>query len=153
MAFEASSLVLTLIVCLGLLTLAFAIKFLVPALLLQVTLERLQKRLRAISDPTPTALSGAFASAGPLRAIWQEYSATLHQQTEFQTSTGLYETVSLRSTVPAEYVFTPEAVFESRLGSEFFKHLPGVLTAISVRSFSVSLQRRGKLSARMASKT
>jgi putative membrane protein len=40
--------------------------------------------------------------------------------------------VRIRSTVPAEIVFSPQSLVDARLNVEFFKHLPGILTGIGI---------------------
>lgn len=72
------------------------------------------------------------AMAGPtLGHLWREYSKTLHPQTE-ENEHGQSRIVRWRATALAETFFTEQAVIDSRLKTEFYKHLPGVLTGLGI---------------------
>ena len=45
---------------------------------------------------------------------------------------GVAEVVALRATAPAEMSFTEDALVNSPLKAEFFKHLPGIFTGIGI---------------------
>ena len=66
-----------------------------------------------------------------LTHLWSEYSKTLHPQREDDTS-GQSRIVRWRATALAETFFTEQAIVDSRLRTEFFKHLPGVLTGLGI---------------------
>jgi hypothetical protein len=51
---------------------------------------------------------------------------------EFDTSKRKFNPTVLRSTIPAAAVFTTEALVDTRLATEFFKHLPGLFTGIGI---------------------
>jgi putative membrane protein len=61
--------------------------------------------------------------------VWHTFRDTLHEQDEGQSEPGR---VRIRSTVPAEAVFSPQLLVDARLNVEFFKHLPGILTGIGI---------------------
>lgn len=63
-------------------------------------------------------------------SAWSSFRDTLHEQYEFQG--GQRQLSRIRSTVPAESVFSTQALIDSRLHVEFFKHLPGILTGIGI---------------------
>jgi predicted XRE-type DNA-binding protein len=65
-----------------------------------------------------------FASA------WNSFRDTLHEQYDYQD--GQKRLVSIRSTLPAEAIFSPQSLVDARLNVEFFKHLPGILTGIGI---------------------
>lgn len=65
-----------------------------------------------------------FASA------WNGFRDTLHEQYDYQG--GQRSLVSIRSTLPAEAIFSPQSLVDARLNVEFFKHLPGILTGIGI---------------------
>ncbi|MGH8549601.1 MAG: anti-phage ZorAB system protein ZorA [Methylococcales bacterium] len=54
----------------------------------------------------------------------------MHEQYEY--AGGQKRLARIRSTVPAESVFSPQSLIDSRLHVEFFKHLPGILTGIGI---------------------
>lgn len=62
--------------------------------------------------------------------LWTEFSDTLHQQSdpnEIEPSI-----LSVRATVSADAVFTPEALVDGPLHAEFYRHLPGILTGLGI---------------------
>jgi putative membrane protein len=63
-------------------------------------------------------------------SAWTSYRDTLHEQYEYQY--GQRQLMRIRSTVPAEALFSPQSLVDSRLNVEFFKHLPGILTGIGI---------------------
>jgi len=73
-----------------------------------------------------------LSATAPSLTWWQEFKETLHEQKEVNARTGVYETVAVRSTVPAEAFFSTQALVDSRLSTEFFKHLPGIFTGIGI---------------------
>ena len=71
--------------------------------------------------------------AGPWRVprlarIWAEYAETLHPQ----AGTGDERTTRWRATTLAETFFTEQALVDSPLKTEFYKHLPGILTGLGI---------------------
>lgn len=86
--------------------------------------------LRKLSQaPTPQDLAAVFQRE-PLQRLWDEYADTLHafrQASPHDTSR-----TEIRATVPAETVFTRDALVDSRLFDEFTRHIPGVLTGLGI---------------------
>lgn len=70
-------------------------------------------------------------SSKSLAHLWSEYSKTLHPQREDDAS-GQSRIVRWRATSLAETFFTEQAIVDSRLRTEFYKHLPGVLTGLGI---------------------
>lgn len=68
---------------------------------------------------------------------WQEYDETLHDQTEFND--GELRILNTRSTVQSGYFFTPQNIVDTKLKTEFFKHLPGIITGIGIIGTFVGL--------------
>jgi hypothetical protein len=64
--------------------------------------------------------------------LWTEYKDTLHEQRTFDPDVGAMRPAVLRATIPASAIFTTETLIDSRLGTEFFKHLPGLFTGIGI---------------------
>ncbi|HEY4317159.1 MAG TPA: anti-phage ZorAB system protein ZorA [Herbaspirillum sp.] len=72
------------------------------------------------------------AMAGPtLNHLWKEYCKTLHPQ-EKEDEHGQIRIYRWRSTALAETFFTEQAIVDSRLKTEFYKHIPGVLTGLGI---------------------
>jgi putative membrane protein len=61
---------------------------------------------------------------------WSEFEETLHEQHEWKD--GERTVVDIRATLPAEAFFNTETAVDPWLGSEYFKHLPGILTGLGI---------------------
>lgn len=72
----------------------------------------------------------AFLHSNALAFAWREYKGSIHQQ--YTHHNGQKQLVSLRSTVAAEAFFNTTVLVDTRLNTEFFKHLPGILTGIGI---------------------
>lgn len=64
--------------------------------------------------------------------MWREYRHTLHEQRAFDAKTGSQQVVALRATTSADSFFNTQTIFENRLRTEFFKHLPGICTGLGI---------------------
>lgn len=73
-----------------------------------------------------------FQDQSNLRHIWDEYAHTLHTQKVVDSETGIEKVARVRSTVPAEFYFKQEALVDTVVHSEFYKHLPGILTGLGI---------------------
>lgn len=62
--------------------------------------------------------------------LWKEYTETVHEQYAFINDQK--QLVALRATVPAETFFNTAVIVDTKLNTEFFKHLPGILTGIGI---------------------
>lgn len=83
-------------------------------------------------DVTELDEIGNKAMSGPaLSHLWREYTKTLHPQKK-DNEHGQSQIVRWRSTALAESFFTEQAIVDSRLKTEFYKHLPGVLTGLGI---------------------
>jgi uncharacterized coiled-coil DUF342 family protein len=78
---------------------------------------------------TKDALQKAFG-ARFFASAWNGFRDTLHEQYDYEG--GQKRLASIRSTVPAEAIFSPQSLVDARLHVEFFKHLPGILTGIGI---------------------
>ena len=115
----------------GVLALSFFIKFIAPFRSVQKNLRIAISRLNKTEpNSTPQKVSEIFAKDKTLLGLWKEFSKTLHEQRELRN--GELQTTAVFSTVTADAYFNPETVFEGRINSEFFKHLPGVLTGCGI---------------------
>jgi hypothetical protein len=115
----------------GVLALSFFIKFIAPTRSVQKNLRLAITRLdNTEPNSSPQKVSEIFAKDKTLLSLWKEFSKTLHEQRELRN--GELQTTAVFSTVTADAYFNPETVFEGRINSEFFKHLPGVLTGCGI---------------------
>ena len=89
------------------------------------------RKLKALNGKPDGKLDQIFEKKGVLEHLWQEYSATLHKQTEADSTTGQPVT-RMRSTMPAGVVFRPEIIVDIPLHTDFFKHLPGLFTGVGI---------------------
>lgn len=110
---------------------AFIIMFLVPGLALNSQLRRCIKQLKDASASNTDSIAKIFATSETLKHLWSEFLDTLHEQT-LPGANGVHQIVSYRQTVPAEMYFNEQILVHSPLKTEFFKHLPGILTGVGI---------------------
>ncbi len=114
-----------------LLVLGFVLLFLLPGVLHWFRLRAILSALLKFKSPTPPGdIKKLFARDKRLAHLWSEYQDTLHIQREQQD--GQMKVVAVRSTVPAESHFSGQYLVDSRLRTEFFKHLPGIFTGLGI---------------------
>ena len=110
---------------------SFLVKFVSPARKLQKTLRLAISSLEETEPNTaPHQVADIFSNERTLLGLWKEFAKTLHEQRELRN--GELQTTAVFSTVTADAYFNPESVFEGPINSEFFKHLPGVLTGFGI---------------------
>jgi hypothetical protein len=115
----------------ALLTISFVVYFAMPSLGISKKLKEITEQLEKTKpNTTPTEVLALFAGEKELKAIWKEFSKTLHQQQAVVD--GELKVTGVFSTVTSDAYFNPESVFEGRINSEFFKHLPGILTGLGI---------------------
>ena len=114
------------------LALVFIIWFVVPALRLSSRLGRILRDLARPDLQGPVDLESVFAGKGVLAHLWSEFRETLHEERVLDARTGQFEIVRLRATQPSEAFFTEATVVDTAVRTEFFKHLPGILTGIGI---------------------
>lgn len=118
-------------------TIDFVVRFVGQSKMLSRELKQSLTALLAIrsnikGDITELDEIGEKAMSGPaLSHLWSEYRKTLHPQKRADED-GQIQLVRWRSTALAESFFTEQAVVESRLKTEYFKHLPGILTGLGI---------------------
>jgi hypothetical protein len=61
---------------------------------------------------------------------WTEYEETLHEQ--YGWSGGEKRLTGVRATLPAGAFLNLESLVDSKIGSEYFKHLPGILVGLGI---------------------
>jgi len=119
----------------GVLTLLVAIfltVFLAPGVFHWFRLRSIQRRIATL-DANQLAImefKKVFAGDQRLAHLWKEYQESLHLQKEERD--GQMHLKSARATTPAEMFFNSQFVVDSRLRTEFFKHLPGLFTGIGI---------------------
>ena len=64
--------------------------------------------------------------------LWEEYDESLHKQMEIDPLNGNERLSKIRATVSSSAFFSQEVLIESPLKTEFFKHVPGILTGIGI---------------------
>jgi hypothetical protein len=110
----------------------FALRFVTPALRLGRELggaidgmTKLRDLLATGGDADPVPLAANALAHPRLAVLWQEYAQTLHRQSR---PGGAH----WRATTLAETFFTEQALVDSPLKTEFYKHLPGILTGLGI---------------------
>ncbi|MCW5220147.1 hypothetical protein D5041_10295 [Verminephrobacter aporrectodeae subsp. tuberculatae] len=115
----------------------FVFRFVVPAWQLGGKLSAAISALRDINarrDGNVVDLEeiGAKAMSDPaLSHLWREYAKTLHPQRK-DGDNGLSRIVRWRATALADSFFSEQAVVDARLRTEYYKHVPGILTGIGI---------------------
>jgi putative membrane protein len=104
-----------------------------PAKRLQNNLRAITQRIRDINKLAPNERRAALADVlkgTPLGHPWQEFDDTLHDQVD--NAEGEAVIIRSRATVSSAYFFSTQKVIETPLKSEYFKHLPGILTGLGI---------------------
>lgn len=116
---------------LAFLILVFLTVFLGPGILHWRRLRSIQKNIQRFeSKNSALEFKKVFARDQRLAHLWKEYQDSLHIQREERD--GQLTVIATRATVPAELYFNSQFVVDSRLRTEFFKHLPGLFTGIGI---------------------
>lgn len=116
---------------LAFLILVFLTVFLVPGVLHWNRLRAIQKDIQRFdSKNSASEFKKVFARDRRLAHLWKEYQDSLHIQREERD--GQLTIIATRATAPAELYFNSQFVVDSRLRTEFFKHLPGLFTGIGI---------------------
>lgn len=111
--------------------LAFVAIFFIPGLIHFRRLTKIHSSLEWIKQgSSPAEFKKVFDHDKQLKHLWEEYQDTLHEQRE--ELDGQMKLVAVRSTVAAANYFSDQFLVDSRLRTEFFKHLPGIFTGIGI---------------------
>lgn len=111
--------------------LIFVVLFLGPGLIHWCRLRAIQQRIKKLEGKNfKSEFTAAFSRDNRLAHLWKEYRDSLH--TQYEDRDGQQTAVAVRATVPAELYFNSQFVVDSRLRTEFFKHLPGLFTGIGI---------------------
>jgi len=117
----------------ALLSIWYIIRYLVPSYILSVRLKGITRRLikaRELSEAQRRAELDALFKGSKLKHAWSEFAETLHNQ--YQEHEGERVLVRSRATAGAAQYFSAQTIVDTPLATEFFKHLPGILTGIGI---------------------
>lgn len=118
-------------VLLTFMVIAFLAVFLLPGVVHWIRLQRILSGIGALKTGTPPSdFKKLFAGDKYLAHLWAEYQESLHFQREERD--GQTRVVAVRSTVAADTYFNDQFVVDSRLHTEFFKHVPGIFTGLGI---------------------
>lgn len=114
---------------------SFIRQFILPGIRIGRDLDQTRKRLEKLKSDGPVldldrVRSEAMVSVA-LRHAWDEYRDTLHGQKQ-PNAIGMLEVSRWRATSTANGFFTDQALIEAPLRTEFYKHLPGILTGLGI---------------------
>lgn len=116
---------------LTILVLIFFVVFLAPGVLHWFRLKSIHRQIAKFESKNfASEFKEVFAEDKRLSHLWKEYQDSLHIQREERD--GQLTIVATRATVPSELYFNSQFVVDSRLRTEFFKHLPGLFTGIGI---------------------
>lgn len=116
---------------LAFLILVFLTFFFVPGFLHWIRLRSIQKDIQRLETKNSALeFKKVFARDRRMAHLWKEYQDSLHVQREERD--GQLTVIATRATAPAELYFNSQFVVDSRLSTEFFKHLPGLFTGIGI---------------------
>ncbi len=116
---------------LSVLVLGFLALFLVPGVIHWFRLRNILSGVGSLEAKTsPGDFKKLFMRDKQLAHLWAEYSESLHVQREERD--GQMQVVAVRSTIAADTYFNEQFVVDSRLRTEFFKHLPGIFTGLGI---------------------
>ena len=115
--------------------LSFISQFIRPGLRIGKELAQARKRLEELKAVGPVLdldrVRGEVMVSDVLRHAWDEYRDTLHGQ-KMANEMGMLEVNRWRATSMANGFFTDQALIEAPLRTEFYKHLPGILTGLGI---------------------
>lgn len=120
---------------LGIAVVFFFVQFLLPGWRVGRELRDARLRLEQLKATGPVldldrVRDDAMVSEA-LRHCWDEYRDTLHGQKQ-ANAMGVMEVSRWRATSMANPFFTDQGLIEAPLRTEFYKHLPGILTGLGI---------------------
>lgn len=111
----------------------YGIHYFLRSFLLSRRLKKLTRQIKASGEVSPAKRRSdleTLFSGNVLEHAWHEYAETLHDQHEVHN--GEQRLVRSRATAGAANFFSAQSVVETPLVTEFYKHLPGILTGIGI---------------------
>lgn len=117
----------------SLLCLLYGIHYLLRSFFLTSRMKKLTKLIEAAGEITPALrrkeLEQLFKDHA-FEHVWHEYAETLHNQ--YESRDGEQRLLRSRATAGAANFFTAQNMVETPLVTEFYKHLPGILTGLGI---------------------
>lgn len=120
-------------VCLGVAIVDYLRRYRESALILIEELESIKLKIDNARDIEPGLRKTTITEIlKPTRLShqWFEYAHTLHDQKELFD--GEWRVARSRATIPASAIFSVTAIVDKVTKSEFYKHLPGILTGVGI---------------------
>jgi hypothetical protein len=121
-----------------LLAIQFIVRFFIPACVVGSRLNKTVRSLKSIRAEHDGVwitdldrLQQDCMTDEALKHCWSEFAETLHPQKQIDEF-GTERVVRWRATARAEAFFSEQALIETPLRTEYFKHLPGILTGIGI---------------------
>jgi len=111
----------------------FFVFYLIPAFNI---VRQLKSKAKVIASWTEESPANKLKNLGELlvyktmKHSWSEFKESLHSQKK--EIDGEYKLQEVRATAPAAAYFTDQQQVDIPLNTEFFKHLPGILTGIGI---------------------
>lgn len=113
----------------------FIIQFCLPARRVKKEMAQAMKQLAALKAAGPVLdldqVEREVMQAPALLHCWSEFRDTLHPQKQ-ANPLGMLEVVRWRQTSLANVYFTEQSLVDAPLRTEFYKHLPGILTGLGI---------------------
>lgn len=117
----------------GIFCLIYVFHYFARSFFLAYTLKKLNRGIRAAEQSSPAQRRGHVGTlfkGTRFEHLWREYSETLHDQ--FEVQGGERHLLRSRATASAASFFTAQNMVEIALVTEFYKHLPGILTGVGI---------------------
>lgn len=131
----SSVLHITIASLLGLAFLSFVLFFALPGLRTGRELGRAYRKLAALKRNGEVLdldqIRDEAMNSATLQHCWDEYRDTLHGQKR-PDGAGSLQIFRWRATATANTFFTEQALIDAPLRTEFYKHLPGILTGLGI---------------------
>jgi putative membrane protein len=86
--------------------------------------------VRALQPAAMRAAAGDVFDNTSFSHHWSEFQETLHDQ--YVDAEGERVLARTRATVPASHYFSAQSVVDTPLHTEYFRHLPGILTGLGI---------------------
>jgi hypothetical protein len=108
-------------------------RYRIPARKLSRELDACTRRIVEVRSGAPGARRAATAEVFDGSAFshhWNEFQETLHDQ--FRDMDGEHVVARTRATASASHYFSAQSVVDTPLRTEYFRHLPGILTGLGI---------------------
>ena len=96
---------------------------------LKVCTDRLAQ-VRNVAPMTRRSAAGDVFESSSFAHHWSEFQETLHDQ--YADGDGERTLERTRATASASHFFSAQSVVDTPLHTEYFRHLPGILTGLGI---------------------